>query len=297
VSGYKAFPPGRGHLQVPTSSRRAALAGLSLYAPCRPRALHIRDACWLLVSGLGAWSLPGRRKPVLPPLDASLWPGFLQHVREEICAFDDLALYSRTQEERTGFMALMIESGEPQAFLKVRPAGDPELERERSAVDTVVRYGPRTFNAPAVLNATTWGGLAILAFRALEAAPHRPPRRPPIAEIVGEVSEALAGIAKPPDTPSHWRPSHGDLTPWNLRARKNGQLALVDWENAEWAPPRADEVLYHAASLSVLGSADPVLGNSVEAKGFWRQRLLARGGSERDNRLARGMIAALDAME
>lgn len=300
MSSYKAFPPGRGHLQVPLSSRRAALAGLSLYAPCRPRALHLRNACWLLVSRLGTWSLPGRPRPVRPPLDKFAWADFLHHVREEIGSFDDLALYFRSQERRSGFMALTIEGGTPKAFLKVRPVGDPELERESAAVDAVIRSNPRTFHAPAVLSSSTWGDRTILAFAALEAAPHRPAARPPIPEIVEEVSAALIVIPKPEGTPAHWRPSHGDLTPWNLRERmkrrQRGQLTLVDWESAEWAPPASDAVLYHAASRAVLGSADPVPGDTAEARSFWRDRLTRRGETQRDDRLAEAMIAALDDM-
>lgn len=193
-------------------------------------------------------------------------------------------------------MALLIEAGAPRAFLKVGPSGNAELAREHRAVEAVERYGPRTFAVPAVLGASTYGEFSVLAFSALDAVTHKPAARAPIREIATEVSDALGSLPKPAATPAHWRPSHGDLTPWNLRERERGVLTLVDWEGAEWAPPGADEVLYHVATNAVLGASERPAGDTAEARTFWRDRLAERGGGERDTRLARAMIAELDSM-
>ena len=55
---------------------------------------------------------------------------------------------------------------------------------------------------------------------------------------------------------SHWRPMHGDLVPWNLREDRQGQLRLLDWEDAGWGPPLADLLRFIVAYAS-LGRSSP----------------------------------------
>ena len=62
----------------------------------------------------------------------------------------------------------------------------------------------------------------------------------------------LTGI---PEIPSHWQPIHGDLVPWNLREDNEGQLWLLDWEDAGWGPPLADYVRYFVAYQSLRWSS------------------------------------------
>jgi aminoglycoside phosphotransferase (APT) family kinase protein len=44
---------------------------------------------------------------------------------------------------------------------------------------------------------------------------------------------------------------HGDFVPWNLREDSQGQLWLLDWEDAGWGPPLADLVRYAVAYHSL----------------------------------------------
>ena len=74
---------------------------------------------------------------------------------------------------------------------------------------------------------------------------------------------------------------HGDLVPWNLREDKQGQLWLLDWEDAGWGPPFADVVrflvAYHslgwrsphriASHVSSLAAASPDVLREVAQ--FW----------------------------
>ncbi len=120
---------------------------------------------------------------------------------------------------------------------------------------------------------------------------HRPPSHPPLDEIVGEVQSALSGLPRPPDTPSHWVPMHGDFTPWNLRRTGNG-LSLIDWESVGWGPPLADQVLYRAASKA-LRLRRSTIGLNLEASTFWLERI-ERAGNLRDSRLRRGLLEVLE---
>jgi glycosyltransferase involved in cell wall biosynthesis len=83
---------------------------------------------------------------------------------------------------------------------------------------------------------------------------HRPARWNPerMSRVAEDVSVALEGVLPRPDNiPGHWRPIHGDFVPWNLREDERGQLWLLDWEDAAWAPPFADLVRYVVAYHSL----------------------------------------------
>ncbi len=89
---------------------------------------------------------------------------------------------------------------------------------------------------------------------------------------------------------------HGDFTPWNLRSAGRGPLSLVDWEDAGWGPPHADEVLYRAVSAA-LGGGQPV-GEvpAGEAADFWIDRVGARvgnGSGEVDDAFGKRILEAL----
>jgi glycosyltransferase involved in cell wall biosynthesis len=66
-----------------------------------------------------------------------------------------------------------------------------------------------------------------------------------VAEEVSLVLDQL--LPRPAGTPAHWRPMHGDYVPWNVREDRDGQVWLIDWEDAGWGPPLADLVRYLVA--------------------------------------------------
>ena len=66
--------------------------------------------------------------------------------------------------------------------------------------------------------------------------------------LIDDVQEALGGTTPPVGCPAHWRPAHGDMTFWNIRRDSRGRTALIDWEEAAWAPPHADLVRYIATA-------------------------------------------------
>ena len=74
-------PAGWGHIRVPTSSRQAALAGLSLYTPWRRQGVGAQRVAWWLVWLLGPRALPGRRTFWVSPLGEGLWSELLARWR------------------------------------------------------------------------------------------------------------------------------------------------------------------------------------------------------------------------
>lgn len=291
---YKDFPPGWGHLKVPLSSRRAAIAGLGLYTASRPKALWVQRATCAAVAILGPGALWGRRFP-WSPIDETKWEALAARWRDELGTFDEVAGYSRLQASRGGVALLLLRNGSPIAFVKLRQGDEEELCNERRALDAVWSYGPRAFLVPQPLHAGRFDDWNYLATAPLPAGMHRPPRDPPLPAILEEVAAALAGLPRPPGTPDHWRPMHGDFAPWSLRRLAGGSLALVDWEKAGWAPPGADEVFYRAAQ-EALQHGRAARGAAPEAVRFWRARVAARPENARDARLARALEAALGRM-
>jgi hypothetical protein len=292
---YKAFPPGRGQLRIPLSSRGAALAGLSLYATCRPTATFAHRAAWMCVTLLGPRAIVGRTG-AWQPLDDEAWASLTATWRRDIGAFDEVAGYARTDPSRGGLSVLLLQGDAPVAFVKLRNGDFDSLERERAAADAVWRFVPRSFSVPEPLTSGRVAGWSYFAVRALPARLHRTPIAPPVDTIVAEIDCALGTQPRPAATPSHWRPMHGDFTHWNLRQLETGDLVLLDWEDAGWGPPGADAVLYRAAT-SALSQSYTSPCSDGEAIQFWRERISKRDGDARDRRLDEGMLRALAEME
>ncbi len=294
VRRYKDFPPGWGHIKVPMSSRRAALAGLGLYIPSRPWAVWAQRAARASVAMFGARALPGKSFP-WAPMSESVWLELSDTWRRELGEFDEVAGYSRTQASRGGVGLLLLRNGSAIAFVKLRQEDHGQLANERCSLDAVWRHRPRAFGVPEPLRFGSMGDWQYLAAAPLPPGLHRPPHHPPLRAILQEIEAALGGLPRPPGTPDHWRPMHGDFAPWNLHQVRGGSLVLVDWEAAGWAPPGADAVFYEA-TRAALGHRLADRCDTPEAVRFWRERVLAHPENARDHRLAKALDAVLGRM-
>ncbi|MGA8655120.1 MAG: hypothetical protein WB586_03155, partial [Chthoniobacterales bacterium] len=184
------FPPGLNHISVPTSSREAALAGIAMYTPCRPRAALMLRLAWLVTSFAGPSFLPGRRFRWQPPVGLEAWPGVLEHLRARLGRFDTWALYNRTQIERTGLSALLLREGKPLCFVRVTAAGDPGPTREFSCLKIVSSFRPQSFSVVEPLLLEDYGELKLLALSPLPSRPHYVAKHPPIKVIAQEIGAA-----------------------------------------------------------------------------------------------------------
>ena len=286
---FRRYPPTLGHVLLPAAPRSAALAGSTLYTAARTRGL--------LAQRLGRGMLRAFGTSWLPTADPADVPLLPEH-REALVVLladhglrpESIAVYTRTQDARSGgYAVLVISDARPVGFVRV---GTPsELELECRALELLDIIGPKTFRHPRLLGRTSLGTVDLVLHTAVLDGYHRPPRRPPLDEIVREVQSALSGLPKPPDTPSHWVPMHGDFTPWNLRRTGSG-LSLIDWESVGWGPPLADQVLYGATSKAV-GLRRLASGLSSEASAFWLERI-GKAGNSRDARLRRRLLEILE---
>lgn len=175
----------------------------------------------------------------------------------------------------------MIGGGLPVGFAKIRLGDDPAIAAEAHALEQVERSAPTIFSVPTLLDHGEVDGWSYLVTSPLPPGRHRMLRPAPVPETADEIAWALSGLARPEGVPTHWRPMHGDLTPWNLRATSQGTW-LIDWETAGWGPHHADEVLYRAVAA---GLGRPVPGSApadvAEAVDFWVGRIGARADQRR----------------
>ena len=290
---FVGYPPGSVTVQVPAGSRRAALAGMALYTPCRRLTVAAHLVAWTAASVVGPRALPGRRRDPFLAIGPPLWEALCAAWRGGVGAFDNAAVYQRRQQSRQGIAALLLAEDRPIAFVKARPAPST-LAVESDALARVHLQGEKPFTAPRALAQGCALGWDWLALSPLPPRPHRPARRPPVAAIVAAVQTSLHARHRPSGAPAHWRPMHGDLAPWNLRRLAGGRLVLIDWEDSSWGPPAADEV-YYEASVAALTGRRPAAGDD-EAARFWVDRLRGRSSGDFDEAFDRKVCAALTEM-
>jgi hypothetical protein len=207
-------------------------------------------------------------------MDDAIWRWLKTAWRTEAGPFDDLAVYERIQASRTGFAALLLNAGQPVGFVKARSTDKGPLQNEFAALDSIGTHLPAGFAVPRPISTGSTDTWHYLLTTALEPHLHGPPVNPPMETLIDEIQSGLADLPRPGDIPHHWEPMHGDFTPWNLRGRRNQGLFLIDWEDAGWAPPGADEVYYRAVER-VLGKAATV-PRLDEPRAFWIEKLRNR---------------------
>ncbi|MEU6424855.1 phosphotransferase [Microbispora sp. NPDC046973] len=255
---YLAYPPGRGNVWIPARGSRSAAAGLSLLTFSKPLPLALQFALFAAVRTAGPLLLPGRRRPWSPPVAEEAWKAVGEQAADVVGPWDSLAGYVRPQASRAdGAALLLLRAGRPLGFLKIRQS-PAELEREAVALAALAAEDQVLFRVPRVLGSGAAQGLHWLLLSPMEPVPARPARNVDIARLTERISSGLEGeLPRPSHTPGHWRPMHGDLTPWNLRRTRTRTPWLIDWEDAGYGPPEADEAYFLATRLAVYGGPPP----------------------------------------
>jgi Phosphotransferase enzyme family len=127
------------------------------------------------------------------------------------------------------------------------------LEVEATALAMLTDDPLPAIATPAVIATGTLSGLgdvAYLATSALGLDGQRPALDEPLHVFESDLADRLRDLPRPPDCPAEWIPTHGDLTPWNLRRTGFG-LALFDWEAAGWRPAGTDLDHYRRACAAL----------------------------------------------
>jgi len=295
LPGFKRFAPGPDSVHVPTSSRKAALAGLAFYPACRPESVRLQKLAWALTSVLGPRLLPGHSTPWAPPMEPRVWETLAARWRLAAGDFDGYAISNRGGVGG-GLRLLLLHGGEPRAIAKLHPSTSERCGREQRALSMLARSRPRSFRVPQILATGEVEGWCYLLVRPLPPRPSHVCDRPPLNRIVGEIQTGLSGFARPAGVPHHWDPMHGELAPWTLRETSSGEIVILDWDDVSWGPPGADEVFYRAAAAAVTGRAPGPI-HVREALDFWRRRIAAGSVPQhRGPEFTERLLSAMDEM-
>ena len=288
---HARYPPPRGNLLVPLSSRSAAKAGISMWSACRPMARLVRSVTYHSVRLLGTFPL--RLLPTIEwqaPVEPSLWNELSRLWAGWFGRFDEVALYRPPQERRAGFAALLLAEGNQLGFVKWR--ADWDFEPEARSIEVVSRA--QSFKAPSLAGVSTVPAWSTIGLAPVASGLHSARLRGSPVDLAAEISTLLDPLIPPDPEHEHWEPMHGDLGPWNLRHLGGTGPILFDWELARRAPPGADVVFHVAASRAMRLRSDADSRALGEAVGFWVGEITSRfAGSTRDQRLAESMLSEL----
>ena len=290
---FVRFPPGRGHIHVPLEPSGAAALGTTLYAASRRRPFLAQQALWALARVGGGRLLPGVRGTWQSPVEPEIWAELWESWSALLGGIEGVSVYERPQTSRSG---LVLALWRPGRSMVVRLSSNPlRIEREQRLAAAATDVATRTFRVPATLGRGRTGAWHWLASSTMGDRPHRPvlALHPEMLDELGALLTAV--LVREPDTPEHWQPAHGDLTPWNLR-RSAGTTWLIDWEDAGWAPPHADSVYFRASVAAMYphrAQRDGRPASHAEAVRYWKARVLERPLTDPDPCLRARLVQAL----
>lgn len=275
ISRFKTFPPGWNNIRVPTHRKEATLAGIATYGPCARRGEWAQSAAWGLVTLGGPRLLPGRAAAWQPPIAPDHWQALLDELRAAAGPFDSHTVYER-RDNREGLLMLLLNGAASVGFVKARRGEAAGLDREEAALNLAESAAVRSFRTPRVLGSGSVAGWRYVVTSAMPPRMHRMPDGAPAPAVLEDIAVALAGLDRPGGTPEGWKPSHGDFTPWNLRRIGDTTPWLIDWEDAGWAPPGADEVLYLASAYAIGRPVGEIRPDAAEAVAYWWDEITRR---------------------
>jgi hypothetical protein len=264
-----AFPVGKPQVFADTPSRLSS--GVMMYAFGRrfPRWMQIAMAMQVRTPLIRRLIAEPRTEP--PPVCGwAVWRMVQKEVqrRNSERSLEWIHFHSQWGKERSNMLALRPD-GTPHSFIVVKPDNASDLhDRLRSTA---------SFRVTACTDAFCHEGWSVRQYEPLPRL-HGPAKwnAKRIRRVAADVPQALEGLLPRPDAiPGHWRPTHGDFVPWNLREDASGQLWLLDWEDSGWGPPLADLLRYVVAYHS-LGWNNPSQIAKIVRKSLGTEPLEAR---------------------
>ena len=123
--------------------------GDAFFVPGVQMAGHVAQrVAWAGVRLFGAQVLPGAGSEWDPPCGDEAWEHLTSAWRRVAGSFDSFGVHLRRPLGRDGFSVLLIESGQPKAFVKIRRSPSAGLRRELIALNALSSRSNPVFEAP-----------------------------------------------------------------------------------------------------------------------------------------------------
>lgn len=294
----RAFPLGRRGVLLPLNDREAAAAGIAMYTASKRWVIFTQRLAFRFVSLFGARYLPGRRVAWSPPGTQAQWAELVRQWEASLGTITAFAAYQRPQTSRTGLTFVVMLEDHRSVVIKLRDRAR-SLDSEFAALTEVLRSSPTQFKVPVPLSSGSHQDWFWTAQECVFDQPHDPVFVVDDA-LFDEVSRALRPLfpqspaATSSDSGGLWAPSHSDLTPWNLRCDRKGQVWLFDWEDVDLTPVGSDRTYFLVTSAALTGAALP--GDlPAESVDFWRNVVVKRRIKEpEDAALSQAILTLLD---
>lgn len=269
----RSFPPGRRGVLLPLDDRRAASAGISMYTVSKRWVLFAQKLAFWFVRIFGARLLPGRTVSWSPPCSESDWIELVAQWEGSLGQIRAFSAYQRPQSSRTGLTFVVIRENGSAVVIKLRDQPGT-LMTEVKALMELGRVSTEHFQAPKAISSGQHNELFWTAQQCVFDQPHVPVFDVD-DELFDEVSRALKPLF-PKSTGGKMvkgdaisAPAHADLTPWNLRRDRRGQVWLFDWEDVRLAPLGSDRTYFRVTSAALTGEHLTV-DLPVQAIDFWK---------------------------
>ena len=208
-----------------------------------------------------------------PPCGEEVWRSLTSAWRPSVGSFDSFGVHLRRPLGRDGFSVLLIESGQPTAFIKIRRSPSAGLRRELIALEALSGRSNPVFRAPEPMDTGDVDGWEYLMLSPLPPHLHTVVRSPAsLRGVIDEIQSLGQSWGELGPRAPGWVPMHGDLTPWNLRLM--GEVVfLYDWESAGW--DQQAPILWYDTAVSVSGLRVPKTRaeHRLESYAFWLEEL------------------------
>lgn len=250
---FRATLNSRGRVLIPDRGRLPN--GIWLHSGCKPLVVLANNMAGRL-SQVSVHLVPSTKSAFTPPLSPSGWKDLIErlegHARSPL---PELLIMRPADDRRARLMMLPLDSRRRPVFFVKLTRNPPNTLAEQmlaAIASKSARFWYPRQQARGVMEDPAGVRWWYSIDEPMPPGPHWPARLSPAERH--DLTTFISGLLPPSDP--YNQSAHGDLGPWNVRRLSHDRLAVLDWENARWAPAAADE-MWHSVTHRMISPTDP----------------------------------------